>query len=97
MMKPRNNNIPKNEPVNMEELVKDPNAGEIDIPKVEPEIINTPMGTTTVEIVPGKKVKVIGKDGIFAISQKLNNGKVSLLGPEGLILYVEPEDIRNVK
>lgn len=87
------------------ELTKDPNAGEINIPKietvdvkeVEPEIINTPMGTTTVEIVPGKKVTVIGKDGVFSVSQRLNNGKVSLLGPEGLILYVKPEEIRNVK
>lgn len=91
------------------ELTKDPNAGEINIPKIETvdakevepktekEIINTPMGTTTVDITPGKKVTVIGKDGVFSISQKLNNGKVSLLGPEGLILYVEPDEIRNVK
>lgn len=94
MVKP--NKMPKME------LVKDPNAGEINVPKIEMpepeiEIINTPMGTTTVEILPGKKVEVIGKNGIFTISQKLKDGKVSLLGPEGLILYVKPEDIRNIK
>lgn len=94
MVKP--NKMPKME------LTKDPNAGEIDIPKIEMqepeiEIINTPMGTTTVEILPGKKVEVIGKDGVFVISQKLNDGRISLLGPEGLVLFVKPEEIRNIK
>lgn len=98
-------------PRNME-IVKDETAGEVKIHKLEydkenetvkeaedtnQEIINTPMGSTTVDITPGKKVTVIGKDGVFSISQKLNNGKVSLLGDEGLILFVEPNEIRNVK
>lgn len=85
-------------PRNME-IAKDPNAGEVEIKAVEKpvEIINTPMGSATVEIVPGKKVNVIGKDGEFVISQKLTDGKVSVLGPEGLILYVKPDEIRNIK
>ena len=85
-------------PRNME-VTKDHNAGEVKIEAVETpvEIINTPMGTTTVEIVPGKKVNIIGEDGEFVISQKLADGRVSVLGPEGLILYVKPDEIRNIK
>lgn len=66
------------------------------IENIEPEIIHTPIGSATIDITPGRKVKIIGKDEEFVISQKLNNGKISILGPNGLILQVEPDELRNI-
>lgn len=80
--------------INKEELAlkEDTNATKIELTKIE-----EPIKNATIDIIPGKKVKVNGKDGVFSISQKLNNGKVSVLGTEGLILMVKPEELRDVK
>lgn len=75
-------------------LVKDEKTGEVEIKAVE-----TPVkeAKPEIEILAGKKVKVDGRNEVFVISQKLSNGKVSILGPEGLILYVKPEELKFVK
>lgn len=106
-MKTRHNHVPKIETVDETELMMDPEAGEIEIKAVEPEIIHTPMGTTTVDIVPGNKVKIIGigrdlkgqripDDMVFTIIQKLSNQTISL-SCDNYMIYVHPENIRNIK
>ncbi len=99
MVKPKNMpkaEIPEVELPKMEELdaetiventIKESGANTIEIPKVE---------MPKVEIIPGKKVKVEGKDGIFTVIQKLSDGKVSLAG-DGIMLYVKPNRIKNIK
>lgn len=96
MVKPRHTQLPKIETVDINniEFVDDVNANTINVPTVDASTIKNAI----INIVPGKKVKVEGKgDTIFSISQKLNNGEVSVLGPEGLILYVKPESLMDVK
>lgn len=84
------------EPVDVEKvelnIAEDPNANEIKIEKFE-----GPIKNAIIDIIPGKKVKVNGHDGIFAISQILNDGKVAVLGPEGLILNVKPGELKDIK
>lgn len=51
---------------------------------------------TPEKIIPGTKVKVKGKSGVFSVSQILANGKISLLVPNGTVLFIGPEDIINI-
>lgn len=77
-------------------LMEDKNAGKINIPKITTENakdVKIENVKPKKEIVPGTKVRIKGRPGIFSVSQKLLNGKISLLGPNGLILQVEPENI----
>lgn len=76
----------------IENTIKETGANEIEIPKFE-----GPIEPAIIDIIPGKKVKVEGREEIFVISQKLNDGKVSILGPEGLILKVKPGELKNIK
>lgn len=77
--------------------------------EVEPEVINTPMGTTTVNVNPGSKVEIIGIDkdvnGVeipnkpefgFSIISKNKKGNLIIVA-ENVTLEVKPENIRNVK
>ena len=91
MVKPRELKMSKIETVDLKDV-----EPKIEVEDTNKEIINTPMGSTTVDITPGKKVTVIGKDGVFMIIQKLSNGTISLSG-DGSIIYAKPEEIRNVK
>lgn len=77
-------------------FMEDKNAGKINIPKITTEDakdIKIENVKPKKEIIPGTKVRVKGRPGTFSVSQILVDGKVSLLGPNGLILKVEQENI----
>lgn len=77
-------------------FMEDKNASKINIPKITTEDakdVKIENVKPKKEIVPGTKVRIKGRPGTFSVSQKLLNGKISLLGPNGLILQVEPENI----
>lgn len=74
------------------------------------EIINTPMGSVSLNINPGAKVEIIGVEADvkgqiipknpefgFSVSQKLKNGNLAILAGEGIVLEVKPENVRNMK
>ena len=74
------------------------------------EVVNTPLGSITLDIHPGTKVEIIGTKldvngktipveqiSPFIVSQKLKNGNLAILGDEGLILEIKPENVRNIK
>lgn len=74
------------------------------------EVVNTPMGSITLNVHPGANVEIIGitKDVKgrdipknpefgFSISQKLKNGNYSVLASDGVILEIKPDNLRNKK